>query len=154
MPLTYLDYELGEETIYSVYNCFEFLYDQNQRHSTETFRGDHLPKLMKMNEEEEKLIKQLNGLSFKLYWLATTRPDLINEEKRGGFGDRKPPTKWLGKNYKIPKEASTNRSKATHIRKGHFRRQPCGEGRKDRKIIWLEPMFINAVPQQKEMAKV
>lgn len=34
--------------------------------------------------------------------------------------------------------------KRPHWRRGHFRRQPCGEGRKQRKLIFVKPCFINS----------
>lgn len=34
--------------------------------------------------------------------------------------------------------------KRPHWRRGHFRRQPCGPGRTDRRLIFVRPCFINA----------
>ena len=31
-----------------------------------------------------------------------------------------------------------------HWRRGHWRNQPCGEGRKQRKLIWIRPVIVNS----------
>lgn len=43
--------------------------------------------------------------------------------------------------------ASSNlhRKVKTHWRRGHFRSQPCGEGRKDVKAIWIKPTLVNSL---------
>jgi len=33
---------------------------------------------------------------------------------------------------------------ATHWRRGHFRRQPFGPGRVDSRLLWIEPVLVNA----------
>ncbi len=51
---------------------------------------------------------------------------------------------WLGRRYKRVKRSdgmseSSHASPMFHWRKGHWRNQACGEGRKDRKQVWIEP---------------
>lgn len=42
---------------------------------------------------------------------------------------------------------STGREVKPHFRRGHIRMQPFGEGRQERKRIWIEPLFVKADPE-------
>jgi hypothetical protein len=42
------------------------------------------------------------------------------------------------------RESGTHASPRLHWRRGHYRNQPVGPGRKERKTIWLEPCLIGA----------
>lgn len=139
-----ITFSYNDDFIYTLAGDGGLFYDSSQYSSKEIIDND-LSRLGMLPEDHD-FNNTLISLAFKLYWLVGSKPELITEENSGGFGDNRKPTLWLGKNYQIQKESDCkgfNASKATHIRKGHFRRQPCGEGRKDRKLIWLEPMLIN-----------
>ena len=67
-------------------------------------------------------------------------------------GDKKPELwspRWIGKGYArkqiiggVP--AGTHASPRMHWRRGHWRTQAVGEGRKDRRRVWIEPILVNA----------
>lgn len=40
--------------------------------------------------------------------------------------------------------AETGRHMPTHWRRGHFRNQPFGEGRSQRRLLWIEPVLVRA----------
>lgn len=59
---------------------------------------------------------------------------------------------WIGKDYKRKEEISiqspknstgTHTSPRYHTRRGHWKHQPCGEKRLERKLIWIEPTDVN-----------
>lgn len=53
---------------------------------------------------------------------------------------------YCGKSFQrtSPKAKSdTNSKKATHWRRGHWRNQAVGPGRKERKLLWIMPVLIN-----------
>lgn len=49
-----------------------------------------------------------------------------------------------GKFEHSTREGGTHASPRLHWRRGHYRNQPVGPGRKERKTIWLEPCLIGA----------
>lgn len=49
---------------------------------------------------------------------------------------------------------STGREVKPHFRRGHIRMQPFGEGRQERKRIWIEPLFVKADPEFIDAQKV
>lgn len=54
--------------------------------------------------------------------------------------------RWIGKDYQPRKSSDsgeTHASPVEHWRQGHWRQQVCGEGFKDRKLIWIRPVFVN-----------
>jgi len=61
----------------------------------------------------------------------------------------------VGKFYTPPKHApqGTHASPRMHWRRGHFRHQPFGPGRQERKVIWLEPMLVSAGDDEAEKEK-
>lgn len=57
--------------------------------------------------------------------------------------------RWIGKHYArkqiiggVP--SGTHASPRMHWRRGHWRNQPVGEGRKDRRRTWIEPILVMA----------
>ena len=57
------------------------------------------------------------------------------------------PTRWLGKYYKRKLFKSqlngSHASPRAHWRKGHWHNFRCGPGRKQLKLKWIEPVFVN-----------
>lgn len=53
----------------------------------------------------------------------------------------------IGRDYQIlgSKGDGSHASPRMHWRRGHFRNQACGTGRKEHKRIWLEPMLVAAM---------
>lgn len=107
------------------------------------------------NKNTEKIIRiAINSLLVHLY-----EPELITVDPKSpsrgvGFasGKRSPlaPT-WIGKAFKResivkpPKsDPSTKCSVRSHWRRGHWRSQPVGTGRLERKILWIKPIYVNA----------
>lgn len=85
----------------------------------------------------------------------TCRPDLLTKEvihhwqhkdprKRGNVAFWNP--NIIGNGYQISggHGHGTHASPRMHWRRGHFRNQACGVGRKDHRQVWLEPMLVAA----------
>lgn len=65
-----------------------------------------------------------------------------NISKTESMGYRK--IHFVGYQTKYPNERETSNSmKHSHWRRGHWRNQACGEGRKGRKLIWIYPTIVN-----------
>lgn len=99
-------------------------------------------------------------------WLAMIyRPDLVSigyspgmSSGVRGFGPKgrkvpQAPT-WLGRSYCRPAAMTLERKGSTegpqvrpHWRTGHHREQAYGVGRKQRKVLWIEPIYVNAHAQ-------
>lgn len=89
--------------------------------------------------------------------VITTLPQLLEESeplgknRKGGKGGKKRPqllsARWVGKSYKYPHRDTPGGKHASphmHYRRGHWRMQRYGAGRKAAKRIWIEPTIINA----------
>ncbi|MDJ0718463.1 MAG: hypothetical protein QNJ54_30265 [Prochloraceae cyanobacterium] len=112
-------------------------------------------------DDEANFIKTIDNLCFQLMLYMMAKPDSIVVQS--GFGtkgtgksksDRLRNPVWIGKNFKIKRETSSNTtknpgsssSKITHWRRGHWRNQPIGKRDKQEleyKQIWIEPVLIN-----------
>lgn len=82
----------------------------------------------------------------------TTGGDLLTPALVKGKGVTKQTIKpslfaprWLGEHYHRRTEAKGGHhaSPATHWRCGHWRQQPFGQGRKQTKQLWIEPVLVN-----------
>lgn len=87
------------------------------------------------------------------------KPDLITTENASyeratGFGAHKSktiteyyPTRWLGKLYERKQSnhspTGSHASPRAHWRKGHWHNFRHGPGRKELKLKWIEPIFVN-----------
>lgn len=107
--------------------------------------------------QTEKIIRiAINSLLIHLY-----EPELVVADSRPlskgvGFASSKkqplPPT-WIGKTFKRVSEKFANRSVGSpggckdirpHWRRGHWRSQPVGPGRAERRVLWIKPVYVNA----------
>ena len=134
-------YTEGEkDRITSVYQCGNKFIKQNHSHSRDVCLPENDTSPIPMSDDDRGYLGELNSLIFKLYWIATTKPELITKEppQKG----KRETAKWLGRDYKIQREHTSHSSPKLHIRKGHFRSQPCGEGRRQRRIVWLQPCWV------------
>ena len=110
-------------------------------------------------EAEEQFMDGVNRLVCGLFLWLTIEPDSLEASPSpgggGGFGKKtkkkRPSTSgvwqpnWIGRGYELKLEtgSGTHASPRSHWRRGHWRRQPIGEGRTERKLVWIEPMLIN-----------
>lgn len=112
-------------------------------------------------EAEEQFMDAVNRLVCGLFLWLTIEPDSLEvasppsggqgfgkvaeKKKRSTVGVWQP--NWIGRGYEVKSESTVNggthASPRSHWRRGHWRRQPIGEGRTERKLVWIEPMLIN-----------
>lgn len=71
------------------------------------------------------------------YWASQAARKIVIELSRGLLSTQPPET-----NRETPPTDGTGTSKCPHWRKGHWRRQPVGPGRSERKLVWVKPSFI------------
>lgn len=101
----------------------------------------------------------LQAIFLRLILIMECRPELVDttSEKvrvNKGFGkaqaqDFYQPL-WLGQGYQLKREGTqssegssgTHSTKSVHWRKGFLRNQPYGEGRQQRKLVWIEPVLV------------
>ncbi|MCG6135159.1 MAG: hypothetical protein MET45_10910 [Nostoc sp. LLA-1] len=101
----------------------------------------------------------LQSIFLRLILIMECRPELVATtsevvKMNKGFGkaqvqDFYQPL-WLGQGYKFKREgtqssegsSSTHGTKSVHWRRGFLRNQPYGEGRQQRKLVWIEPVLV------------
>jgi hypothetical protein len=133
--------------------CRRFQVSDNLRKLTYTDSQDINPQLVTQFNE------YLQSIFLRLILIMECRPELVDaEEKRGvvrvnkGFGkaqaqDFYQPL-WIGKSYRLKREGTQvtgdekHGTKKPHWRKGFLRNQPYGEGRQQRKLVWIEPVVV------------
>jgi hypothetical protein len=113
---------------------------------------------MPVDTDDGAFIKTVPRVILKLLLAMTARPELIEH----GF-ERKPakvapngecvrPAFWtpniIGRKYRIVTEGGEHLgehvSPRMHWRRGHYRLQPYGESRSQRRLIWINPTLIAA----------
>lgn len=101
----------------------------------------------------------LHSIFLRLILIMECRPELVDTTSElvrvnKGFGkaqaqDFYQPL-WLGLGYKFKHEgmqssegsSGTHGTKSVHWRRGFLRNQPYGEGRQQRKLVWIEPVLV------------
>jgi hypothetical protein len=96
----------------------------------------------------------LQAIFLRLILIMECRPELVETESqaivRKGFAknsdrDLYEPL-WIGRNYTVRRDATdrggSHASPRMHWRKGFLRNQPYGEGRQQRKLVWIEPVLV------------
>jgi hypothetical protein len=101
----------------------------------------------------------LHSIFLRLILIMECRPELVDKESEvvrvnKGFGkaqaqDFYQPL-WLGFGYRLKREGTqssegssgTHGTKSVHWRRGFLRNQPYGEGRQQRKLVWIEPVLV------------
>lgn len=111
-------------------------------------------------EADLELQRKMNSLTIKLLLAVSTRPELIEMGKvvrpkkvtSGGVKDEIWSANVIGRNYRIIREHSeqtkTGISPRMHWRRGHFRQQKFGLGHSMSKLIWIEPVLVNALDKE------
>lgn len=92
---------------------------------------------------------------FNLLSAMNLRPELVERTGRRVRTIKNGPAKeewtpnWVGRTYRFPKAdgGGTHASPRLHWRRGHYRRQAHGTGRKQHKIMWIEPHMVGATDQ-------
>jgi len=121
---------------------------------------DNLELLNTPLEEQERIPAPAVRAAVQLAHLLCARKELASKgstqrpAKRGKKEIRTP--RVLGESYGIVRKAASvghsgtgeGSPKALHIRRGHYRLQPYGEGRLKRKTIWIEPHWAGGNDKQ------
>lgn len=120
--------------------------------------GNFKPSIVRPGfENEESRVYQLREIVLQSLMAISFRPDLIEEaptpRTRKGFGkggDGILAPRWIGRGYQIkrsggeapPPESSRQWHIGSFWRRGHWRSQPYGKGRKLRRWQWIEPVLV------------
>ncbi|MHC5861794.1 hypothetical protein [Nostoc sp.] len=131
--------------------CRRFKLDGEKFSYTDTEDID--PKVVKGFNE------YLHSIFLRLILIMECRPELVDTTSElvrvnKGFGkaqaqDFYQPL-WLGLGYKFKREGTqssegssdTHGTKSVHWRRGLLSNQPYGEGRQQRKLVWIEPVLV------------
>ena len=104
---------------------------------------------------------RLSNLVFKLLVVINTRPSLVEpgtllrtaSMRRGKIRGELWSPNVIGRSYRVVHDTTVptgnHASPRLHWRRGHLRNQPHGEGRRLRKLKWIEPMLIGMTAQAK-----
>lgn len=103
----------------------------------------------------------LQAIFLRLLLIMECRPELVDTELlrqkvtvNQGFGKNQAQDfyqpLWLGQGYRFKREETQTSvgsggkhgTKSVHWRRGFLRNQPYGEGRQQRKIVWIEPVLV------------
>jgi hypothetical protein len=129
--------------------CRRFTFGGNKKQFTDTESYD--PK------DIESFNNYLQSVFLRIMVLMEARPELIEESAETtcinrGFAKNSAKTlyqpHWIGKEYRLrtqnphPGGIHASRKIRMHWRKGFLRLQAWGEGRKQRKLIWIEPTLV------------
>ena len=136
--------------------------------------GEPQPAVQKSNfldadltEVDSEFLEKMGVILFGTILAMNARPQLVEKGKLikrvGKAGSEQAREFWspnvIGARYKFKREVprivhgkfeqatregGTHASPRLHWRRGHYRNQPVGPGRKERKTIWLEPCLIGA----------
>ncbi len=135
--------------------CRRFRLGENLRKFTYTDAEDIDPSAVTGFNE------YLQATFLRLLLIMECRPELVDAESERqkvtvnqGFGkaqaqDFYQPL-WIGQNYRLKREENEDSTgsdartgtKNVHWRRGFIRNQPYGEGRQQRKLIWIEPILV------------
>ena len=112
-----------------------------------------------MGECDRHFTHQVRDICLQAFLAACFQPALVSaptttgtRRASGTRGNRKP-AYWLPREIRIPDVPTTARrgnggnghaSPHAHWRRGHWRNQPVGPGRRDRKLTWIRPSLVNA----------
>lgn len=109
---------------------------------------------------DPQVVRELNdylqSIFLRLLLIMECRPELVETESkliRVNQGFAKDKAKdfyeplWIGRNYRVKREdaqdkGGTHASPRVHWRRGYLRNQPYGEGRQQRKLVWIEPVLV------------
>lgn len=108
------------------------------------------------SERDDDTNARLNKLVYNLVLIMTAQPSLVEHGAcvRKGDSVKSKAVLWqpnyLGRTYKQRREAvaasvsHTHTSPRMHWRRGHYRHQRWGKGWMDVKVLWIEPVLVNA----------
>jgi hypothetical protein len=129
--------------------CRRFKVGENLREFTYTDVEDYNPQAVADFNE------YLQAIFLRLILIMECRPELVEKEAqvvKVNKGFAKDKTKdfyeplWIGRNYAIRRDVQdkggTHASPRVHWRRGYLRNQPYGEGRQQRKLVWIEPVLV------------
>lgn len=115
--------------------------------------------------EEVTLVNKLNGLALKIIMAMAARPNMREEgsclRPAKIHAHREKEELWspnfIGRNYRIVHgpgyvPQGSHASPEMHWRRGHMRNQKFGHQLSQSKLIWIDPVLVNAEPKVEENA--
>lgn len=105
------------------------------------------------------MVKRIARVAISASFLLASRPDLVEAQENpirrvrsslhGGGKVPLQSLRWLGRTYRTIRPSpvpgqGTHASPRLHWRRGHWRDQRIGEGRKQRKIVWIQPVLVGS----------
>lgn len=115
-----------------------------------------LPPAMPFDPKTDgEVVRRIASMFIHLLLLSTARPEMVEEptvikkidgRKKGEKIELWEP-RFIGRGYRPPVKAAngnggTHASPDPHWRSGHWRHQACGPGRTERKLTWIELVWV------------
>ena len=112
------------------------------------------------------LVEALVRLAISAAYLIADRPELVEGARAPAYKRIKSayhpqgkvpvhPTQWLGRTFRHEidhsDDAAGTHTNRTHWRRGHWRSQAHGEGRRLRRLTWIQPILIHATGTAKNV---
>ena len=126
---------------------------------TESEEGEWQDPASSPTDAEHRWLVRMTHLVYQCLLLLQLKPDFIDTSSTvspTGKPQRKLTKKkrllnprWLGAGFEIKTTTTkgtgggSHASPMTHWRRGHWKRVAVGEGRKMRKIVWIQPTLVN-----------
>jgi hypothetical protein len=107
------------------------------------------PELDPRTPVDDTAMKRATHLLFATFAVMTARPELLEAGRRTGKATRHGEDWWsptlIGPRYRYQRvdHGGTHASPRLHWRRGHWREQAIGAGRKEHKTLWIEPTLIS-----------
>ncbi|NEO02214.1 MAG: hypothetical protein F6K50_44695, partial [Moorea sp. SIO3I7] len=104
-------------------------------------------KTKSFHQKDQENSRKVRNLVMQILIAQRFYPELFVQPKytpgQGFIGKPKEQSPIIiGAGYKLQKKSDASGSKTAHFRRGHYRNQPYGEGRSQRKLIWIEPVWV------------
>lgn len=108
---------------------------------------DGAPVFTALAPNDAEFISTVMGLALNLVLAMTSRPELVTAGQPTGKTTQSGQAFWtpnfLGRSYRVRIEGGgTHAAPRMHWRRGHYRQQPHGPERQQRKTIWIEPTLV------------
>jgi hypothetical protein len=121
------------------------------------FEGGQSEGSASFEDGDDRFLNTLRSLVLQCFLALQYQPELLSDvelpTQKKGFSkpNEQEPSyrvpRWLGKDFKSKRSSEsstgTHSSPRTHWRRGHWRRVAVGQGRTERKVIWIQPVLVN-----------
>jgi hypothetical protein len=111
------------------------------------------------DKREEAWLEQMISIGLQCSMAISYLPELIDSSESSSESPQRPggrqpsnrprilTPRWIGRDFRRSPSTNltgTHASPTTHWRRGHWRQQPYGEGRSERRLAWIKPTLVGS----------